>query len=523
MTILKKLFLLCACLLLTLGIIAQEVAWMAKNKISKKDDFSGMTILGLYNGEIAVRTDKHFGVLDPNTMELKRQYKEKMGVHPSHYIGGKWVSFRDDARLFKMNRPVCVFYKDHEDESAKETELICIDVYANKKNRKAAKAEMKKNGVLKLSYLINSSNNEWFVYPFTNYIDKTIDHYIYNNKLDLVYEKKIPYMQEVGGERVNLVNKNIIINNEGNLIYTGFESNAKNDMVSAVVFTYDHKKDKVTSFISKSTENKIYSAAKNKNPMFSQLDLKNSSTTISTSTDEILYAGVYKDDEGKEKGTFIGRFDLSDFTFSGWQEVAFTEDILTKIKTNKKGKIKSKIKGEIVIKNLLIKDNNEATLLLEVENTEAHMTMFSPFQDKEESISVDLDCRDILYFNFNAQNKLTYSGVIKKHQKKGMTDQASFVATTLENTTHILFNSLDGGASQLMQFSINEDGSKVTEKEVPSPARKYILPKKLGLAGMNFARRMMATGFSSMLLKDKGEILVEGLDGKRSTLVKIKL
>ena len=314
-----------------------------------------------------------------------------------------------------------------------------------------------------------------------------------------------------------------MITNEGNIRYSGFDSAPKENTASAMVFTYHHKEDKITSFISKPTENNIYPISKGKIPTISDpFPNGKPSTLFRTIGDEIFYAGVYRDTENNEAGVFLGRYDLANNSFSKWTEVPFSEKMLTKIKTNKKGKVKSKTKGDIVIKELLVKDNNDVILLFELENTQTDLVNFGN-PNQEESIQIDLDSRDILYFNFNPQTEFTYSGVIKKHQKNGIADQASFVATSIVNTTHILFNSLEGSSSRLMQFSINEDGSEVSEKEVFNPDRKLITPKKITLPSIHFGRSFMATGTSNLLMKEKGELLIEGMDDKRSTLVKIKL
>ena len=526
MLFLKNSIVLTFTLLLTIQLTAQDVTWMPKNKLSKKDDITGITILGAADGEVAVMSEKYLGLLNAESLQLIKEYKEDMTGHPPMYLDGKWSIIALDS---KKNGPTCLTYRDLKAASATAKELVCLDPNEKEGTKKMLKAEFKKNGVLSMPRLINSQNRKWYVYPSTNYIDKTVDHYVFNDKLELVYKKKVAYLQKINNRTVNLNYANVNISNEGNIVYYGHRKIAKDNKFQGIVLTYHHKEDKITSFVSKSTKNKVFSPAKKGLPGITNLgrigEQHNGSTITSLMGDAVVYAGIYKDAKGKDQGIFYDRFDLKTNTFSGMQEIIFSEDILTKINNGKK---KSKIKGEVAIANLQLKANGDFTVLFEIDNSQANVhsnTTFGNnygFGSTEESLSVDLDSRDILYYNFNPDSKLTYSGVIKKHQKKGMLNQTSFVAATVDNTVHVFFNSLKRGSSKIMKYSINADGSAVKEQEVISPPKMYLAPNRIDLAGNNFVRSMSGIGASYHRLT-KDEILVEGLDGKRSTIVKIKL
>ncbi len=500
MTYFKELLLLTGCLFLVSMLTAQDITWMPKNKLAKKDETRGWKILGVDNGEIAIKTRERFAIVDLNTLEVKEDYKSKMSFHPSHFINGKWVSFRDDAKLFKMNKPYCIFYKDHRDESSKETKLFCNDLYADKSKRKQMKEELKKNGV-PFNYLISSPINKWFVYPLTNYIDKTIEHKVYNENLELVYEKEIKYTQRINDKKLNLNYSRLIINDNGDLRYIGYNGRSTKKPFIANLLTYDHASDKIESFISKPTKNIVFDRAE-KAITSGKPGRKEESVKYHFRNEQAVYAGIYKDQKGeRDLGIFVGKFDIADGSFTDFQEVPFSEEILAKIKGDGK-----KIKGQILISELLVKDNGDVTLLLELEKNKSGMQMnFNPNGNTENYFQVNVDKKDIIYYNFNSENELTYSGVIKKNQNKDPISASSFFATTIDNITYIIFNSLDRKNSSILRYSISEDGSSIEEEEISGPSNKYILPTK------NFVK------------KDTKEIILKGLDGQKPTLVKIQL
>ena len=241
---------------------------------------------------------------------------------------------------------------------------------------------------------------------------------------------------------------------------------------------------------------------------------RSGSTRYKVTDEAFLYGGIYKDSKGKkEEGVFFGRFDFATNTFSKLQEIPFDGEMLSKISKQKSGKIK----GQINIKNLLLKSNKDVILLFELNNSKSGMRTIPDNNQRNESQWVtDNNNLDILYYNFNSQNELTYSGNIEKHQKKDVAAD-SFLAASIENTTYILFNSLDGDA-KIMKYDISKDGT-VTENVVNSSGKKYISP---GNQNSNIFINLGKQGLSH-LITNNDEILLEGRDGKHPTLVKIKL
>lgn len=509
----------------------QELTWMPKNKLSKKDDIVGLSILGIKNDEIAIRTDKYFGFLDLNNLELKREYKLKMKGESILNIDDKWFSFKGKSNLFNKKEPFRIYYKQLDNDSKDEKILISIDYASNKAELKAIKKEMKKHNSAFFPILSTSKNKEWIILPWINYLNKTVNHIVFNKKLEKEYELNISYIQEINGTSVNLLNAYSHIQDDGNIIFSGYADPTNNEIFKPFVFFYDNSTDKISGYLSEGTKNivntkdkKLYTLNKKKHS-----ESKNPITQLKTTKDQIIYAGLYKDKKGG--GVFIGRFDLNKKVFIPFQEIAFNEELLTKIKTNNKGKVKSKLNGNLLLQDVLIKKNYDVTILFEIDGTDIQSmsipglpSSFSQLPQKKEYTEIGLDCRDILYFNFDNNNSLTYSGIIKKHQKKGNIKAASFISTTKENDTYILFNELNNSkGSSILSYCIKEDGSKTKMNLVLDNSKKqFIAPKKIDLYGINPWRSVWGAGLSFFLTKNEGELLMEGIDNKKSTLIKIQ-
>lgn len=523
MLFLKNSLFLILGLILSINLSAQEVTWMPKNKLAKKDEFTGLAIFGINNGNLAIANDKNIGILDANTLELKELNKKSPSSYSIINLDGKWISFTDDAPKLKMAKRLCIYYKFFQDKSAKEKELICIDMYKEKKEKKLLRQEALKNGVLKLNDFIPSQNNQWVVLPIINYLDKTIDHYVFNTKLELIYEKKIPYLQKIKNKEVNLNHATFVVTNEGDLRYGGYHEESQDYNFVPFTLEYKRKTDEISNFIFSGTTNRVFNPSiKKKASVFSFGPVRRHGSIIQKiAGDEFIYAGTYKDSDGKnEKGIFFGRFNFRTNTFNDFQEIPFSQKMLTDIPTKKNGKLK----GNISLKDMLVKADKDIMLLFELNNTKIGLkTSPTTFQSGlsgqttfETRWEVDIDNRDILYYNFNSQNELTYSGNIKKHQKKGKGSD-SFLATTIDNKTYILFNSLSSRESELMKYTINQDGS-ISEKEVLRSAKKYISPTNQPYIGFDLGNN----GLPHLII-NKNEILINALDGKRATLVKVKL
>lgn len=524
MIFLKKSTLLILCLFLTVQIIAQDVVWMPQNKFSKKDDFFSLYVREIQDQKIILGNSNAYAVLDANTLELKREYEKSYKASTTLFLDGQKVGFRTDAKLLKPNNPTCIYYKSLDDESAKEQKLICHDLYSNKKNRKIAKKESRKNGgIVSLGIVSSSKNGKWIVRPFTNYIDKTIDHFVYNEKLELIYEKKIPYLQNIDNKEMNLNIALMLVLDEGDIQYLGYNDHPKGDKFEAFVLTYNRTEDKIFSFISKPTKNKVFSSTKDLSSplMYNNFVNANRSVLYGLAENQIIYAGIYKNKEDKEEGVFIGRFDYANNTFQPFQEIPFSQDMMAKIRTKNNSKKDKKFKAKVLLKELIFKKNKDVIILAEVDGTKSNI--MTSFDDGEfnDRLKTDLEVKEILYFNFNPQNELSFSGLIDKHQRKGEKEQASFVAVVVENTTHILFNVMDKIKSSIVSYSINEDGEDIKEREIHGPSKKLLRPNRVGLSGAFFIGNIEASRFSN--LTNKGEILLKGIDGERSTIVKIKL
>ncbi len=535
---LKK-FLLLICIIWFSISLNGQTTWMPNNKLDTKlvtkeeeeeDDMGvdmGVTIVGVANGEIAVRTDEYFGILDAETLALKKDFKDSITAYPSRYINDEWTIFTEKRSRNRMAcPPFCLFSKGIDDQQNMEKILACHPDIQDEKLQKMVEAEAEKyDSSTKTHHLIASQDKNWYVYAFTNYLDKTIDHHVYNNKLDLVYEWKIPYLQETKGININLIFGNLSVTNNGDIIYA-IDQIAAADRLQMYVFRYHHQTKDFSNVAASRTNRKAFIKDKNAKDFFGKPENapKVSSSLYKATDDQILYAGIYYDVNDQEKGIFIGGFNFNNNTLFSFREIPFPEAVLTKIKTDKKGTLRSELNGSLRIEDILVKANGDKMVLLEMTNT-VIKTIVKTKQSGaiEEGVGVDLNSGDILYLNFSPKNELTFSGVVKKNQQRGLVEAASFVATTVDNTTHILFNSLEKKSSKILQYTISEDGSTVEELEIESNPNQYLTPKKLDTGFSAIRRNVMNIGPAYLLLKEQQAILVEAMDGQKSTLVKIKL
>lgn len=528
----KFVFLFLACVVALSSISAQQLTWLPEVPGAKKD--AGYSIGATANDETFVNLGDKVLILDQATLKPKQSIAIKE-LTDKGLNGG----------IFKTeNGWVATGIKCNGRKKDSDCKLVWAALGGNGFGPTKELMDFKmKDYESAGSFKVASPNGKYLL------LSGKEKFALYDASFTKIVEKDFPDIFKLGTQKTTQRKSQLALDDEGNmfgasLLMKDQGKSAEASSYGVLFYKYDRQADQFShqlvelpySMVLYSESRDNYILSKKETNLEGRDDVQ---IAYDVARQRFVVAGIYADGTGG--GVFAIQYDCKGGQAVPLQKHPFPADLTEKIAISSFNE--KKIKGSVIMQDLLIKANGDMVLLLELDNSKIN-TGYNTLGIGNVAIglnngtrpSSDIEVLDVIYFNLGLENELKFYGNIPKRQigkeiREEMImmpwEELSFVAVTAGNDFHVIYNTLSKAEGrELLDVKIDAQG-QISRKNLMTLGKdNAITPNKLewniSVSAFDFEWiSHPSLGVLKPLQVADSIVMVRAIKNKKNTLLKI--